>query len=547
MGAGGRDNSTAFGRGRLAALRMSPHVSLIELLVVSALLAVLAVAVFGRHVADGGLYGDDWANLAVYEFADSPRYVSSVDEFADRLGSRPLLAALLPLPHALFGGEASGQLALALLLGLLTCVCFYLFLRAIPLAPLHAGVIAGLALIFPWADSIRLWATASLNTVALCFAFLGAFIALRGIESDGRRRTAALIGSSALYALSVLTYEVASVALLLVGVLYVLRVPRATALRWWGVHAGVVTAALVYTAATTVKDVGSVGNRLADIPSYSRSALAIFSLSFVPPGTMHTAPRAAAIFLLVGIVGFAAWRWYVSRDARLGFWLAFVAGSAIAVGSAYAFTLGAYLDPILAGLFNRGNIFAAFGMVAVIYGVAMLAGQLLRDRRLLGVVIVGASISLVAAGYAVRVSDDIDAWDEAARLQKPVIRNATRAARAGLPNSMILTFGYPAQVDGGVSIFDVHWDLDGALRVSTGGRVRDAFPIHERSRLSCGPRAMTISYPEIGDTVFVGYRATYFVDGRTGRSERVASRADCLSAGTRFQPGSWQVPPGFEA
>jgi hypothetical protein len=57
---------------------------------------------------------------------------------------------------------------------------------------------------------------------------------------------------------------------------------------------------------------------------------------------------------------------------------------------------------------------------------------------------------------------------------------------------------------------------------------------------------MTVAYPEIGGAVFAGYRAAYFVDGRTGRSERVSSQEDCLATRARFTPGSWIVPPGFE-
>jgi hypothetical protein len=516
----------------------------VELVVVSALLTVLGVAVFSRHVVQGGFYSDDWSNLALYEFADSPRYVNAVDVTAAELGSRPLLAALLPLPHALFGADMAAQLALALGLGVLTCVLFYLFLRAIPVAPLHAGAIAALALIFPWADSIRLWATASVNTVALCFAFLGGYLALRGLESEGRRRTTALVVAAVLYGLSVLTYEVAGVALLLLGVLYLQRAPRVTALRWWAIHGAVVVAALAYTAATTDKEVGGIGQRLDDLPSYTRHAVAIFSFSFVPPGTTNGLLRAGAVALVVGIVGFGAWRWRTTREPRLGFWLAFVAGSVVAVVSAYVITLGASLDPIKGGTFNRGNIFAAFGMVAALYGAAMVLACLLQGQRRLAVAVAAASVLLVGAGYTARVSNDIDAWVRAARLQEPVIENAERAARDALPGSTLLTFGHNGQVDGGIPIFEVMWDLDGAMRVRTDGRVRHAYPVHDRVRLRCGPRVMTIDYLEIGYAVSASYRKTYFVDAATGRHERVASQADCLSARRRFRPGSWVAPAG---
>ena len=242
---------------RLARLRRAVvatgPVSFVEVAVVAGVLSVLAAITFGRHVLDGGFYSDDWGNAAVFRFAESPRFFNAVEEFAGYLGSRPVLAVVLALPHPLFGDHLWAHHVLSLMLGVVSCLCCYLFLRAIPMARIHAGAIACLALVFPWADAIRLWPTASLNTVALDFAFLGAFIALVGIRREGRRSTVALAGSAALYALSVLTYEVAGIALLLVGALYLLNAPRSKALRWWAVHAAVVGAALVYTALTTEK------------------------------------------------------------------------------------------------------------------------------------------------------------------------------------------------------------------------------------------------------------------------------------------------------
>ena len=120
---------------------------------------------------------------------------------------------------------------------------------------------------------------------------------------------------------------------------------------------------------------------------------------------------------------------------------------------------------------------------------------------------------------------------------------AELAARDALPGSTLVTFGHSGQVEGGIPIFEVMWDLDGAMRVRTDGRVRHAYPVHDRARLRCGPRVMTIDYLEIGYAVSAGYRTTYFVDAATGRRERVASQADCLSARRRFRPGSWVAPP----
>lgn len=520
-------------------------ISALEVAGTAAYLALLAALVFGRHVLDGGFHSDDWGVARTYEFADSPRLLGAISEEMDLLGSRPLLATLLPLPHAVFGLHPEGHLALAAVLGVATCLCFYLFLRALPLAPVHAWAMAGLALVFPFADSIRLWSVASLNTAALCFAFLGAFVALRGITRDGRSSVVALALSSVLYAASVLTYEVAGAALLLSGALYLGRTERRKALRWWAIQAMVVVGALVYTALTTAKEVGGISDRLSDVPTYTRQAIALFSLSFVPADVTGTAPRAAGVLVAAAVVVVGVWRYRASRGPVLGFWLVFVAGSMIAIGTAYLITVGAFLDPIKPGLGNRGNIFAAFGFVSLLYGIAMIGLCLLAGRPAFVKSVVVGVLALIAVGYIVRVEDDAAAWDRAARLQEPALERVVDAASTLPPGSTVFTFGWPAQVSDGIPIFYVDWDLDGALAVRAGNRFRHAYPVYDRATFVCAPRAVSVQYPEFGSTAFAGYRRAFFLDVPTGRLERVTSRAACVRARATFRPGALQAPPGF--
>lgn len=511
-------------------------VSVAELLAALAVLGVLAAVAFGRQVADGGFYSDDWANVAAYRYADSPRYLTSVGTYQELLGSRPLLAVLLPVPYAVLGLDPAPHLLMALVLGVLTCLCLYRFLRAIPLAPVHSGAIAALALVFPWADSIRLWPTASVNTVALMSAFLGGFLALRGIDGTGWRARLALAGSAVLYACSVLTYEVAGIGLLLVGALYLRHAPRGRALRWWALHAAVVIAALAYTALTTEKAVGTAEDRIRDTPSYARQAVTILSYSFLPPDTTGAGARVAVLLVAGAIVAAGIWRYRTSRDRSLGQWLVLSAASAVVIVSAYLVTLGAFLEPLRPGVYNRGNLFAAFGFAGLVYGLVMIAAGIFRDHRAARVV-AGVVVVLTMSGYVVRARDDTSDWIRAWRLQQPVVAAAVEASR-GLPDGATLfTFGYPSQLSPGIPIFYVGWDLDGALRLRAKNDSLHAYPVYESGSLLCGARGISIRYRHSGSSGQADYSNAYFLDVPSGALRRVESVSSCTRALRRFRPG----------
>src|SRR5207247_10674065 len=91
------------------------------------------------------------------------------------------------------------------------------------LEPVHALAVAGLALVYPWSDGVRLWATGSLNQVAVCLGLAGATIALRGVAAPRLRGVAVHGLAVLLYAAAVLTYESVGLLLMLAGALYVGR------------------------------------------------------------------------------------------------------------------------------------------------------------------------------------------------------------------------------------------------------------------------------------------------------------------------------------
>ena len=269
-------------------LRSDSDLRPLEALVAALLLALLGLLAYGAFVGDGGFYSDDWSHAANYHFAESPRYLNAFEQQQEFLGGRPLSAALMPVPQAIFGPDPTPHLALAVVIGVLLSLCLFVLLRTMRMAPLHAGLIAALVLLFPWADSSRLWATGSVNSVSVAFFLLGLTVALRGFDHSGRRGTMMHAAAAILYLLSVLTYEVTASAALLAGLLYLDRAPRPVALRAWAADAVAVFAALLYSLLATAssRPVATVRDRLEDVPDFVRESFLLLSSALQPFGSM---------------------------------------------------------------------------------------------------------------------------------------------------------------------------------------------------------------------------------------------------------------------
>src|SRR5437764_3143887 len=130
--------------------------------IAASVLLILGGIVFEPAIAHGGFYADDWENgaSAVFYYEQS-----SIGPF--RPAFQPLLSVLTPLPHLLFGPHPAWHLALALVVGVAASLAFAAVLVRTGLSRLDAVAIAALALILPASDSVRLYSTAAINSIAL--------------------------------------------------------------------------------------------------------------------------------------------------------------------------------------------------------------------------------------------------------------------------------------------------------------------------------------------------------------------------------------------
>jgi hypothetical protein len=500
----------------------------------------LELLILWPHIESGGFYYDDWSHASAYRFGGYRDLAT--DSWRDVIPGRPVLAFLIPLPHALFGLNATYHLAVAAALSGLASWAFFVFLRGLGIEGGHALGLAVLSLVFPWSDAVRLWPTASLNNVSLIAYFLGTVAALDGLSggTPPRRRRAVLLHLTAaiLYVISVLTYEVAAGAILLSGVLYRTRASwRAVRKRWLFdacLVVGLLLVSLVLTA--RVRHVGSPGQRLVDLERFVKDGLSIFASMFLPHGVTSTA---ANLLVLTGAAAVAAAALVLIRRRNapeLQMWLWRGAAGVAAVALGYVMYLGSGLFPLYSGVDDRANTFAAFGFVAATYSTTALVSLIVaRGPGRLAAAILATGTALVGLASAQRLRIDIDNYDAATIWQDDELARLRAILSRPAHGSTIFTFGYPASSAPGVPIFWKPWDLTGAMRLSWDDESLHALPIYGKG-VSCDRTA--IRALEFARRKAAEYRdRPIFVDLRAGKTRQVRSRSDCFQARLVFRPG----------
>ncbi len=502
-----------------------------ELTLVALLLAAVGAAAYGAYVAHGGFYSDDWSDLAGYHFAGSPKFWTDVSDLHRTLGGRPMLALLLPIPNALFGSHPAPYLGLAAGLGVLSSWCFYLLLRTLTMRPAPAVAIAILTLLFPWSDSIRLWPTASMTTLSVCFLCLGVVVALHGLRRHGAAAIVMHAGAAALYLMSVLTYEATGAAALLAGALYIGRAPARSVARRWLVDVVVVIAGLTFSLVNTVasRPVGSPSARLSDVPHFVRQALALLVSGIIPPASSRILQ--AVVLLAIGLtLTLAVIRLRRRADPELAPWLGWCAVAVVMIAATYFMFLGSHLHPNDPGIDNRTNILAGFGYALFAYAIVALAAHLLIPGSPLATAGPLAAAGLIAVGYAVHLHDDQTDWRRAAGLQAGILSSIAGNVPRLPPGGTLVSFDVTDQAAPEVPVFKDKDDFSGALRLQRNDASLTGYPVYPGITVRCGRRVATVTGAGDYGTHTARYGHLFFLRAATGRSARIPSRRACAAA-----------------
>lgn len=518
----------------------APAPTVLELGLATAIVATAAAVVFGPHVAHGGFWYDDWSNAAAYRFSPSPRLWHATETFREVLGSRPVLAFGLAAPHAAFGLDTSLHIALAVGLGALASVLLYVLIRTLGASPPPALAVAVLALVFPWADSLRLWPSAGINQLALVLYLAGVLVALAALRRGSSWLHAV---SVALYVLAVLTYESVAAVVLLSGALYLAKASRRPALRRWAVDLAVMAAGLGYALATTTKTKGTIAGRIDAVPEFAKQAVELLGIAVLPLGDSRAA-KAAGGLLVAALAVVAIRRWRRRELAELGPWLGGAVLAFAVIGVTYAFFLGRSQVPLAGGGLNRGNLFAAPAYAFVVVVAAQVAASIVGARTRVPVGLVAAAlVAAVAVSYGYQAREDAARWDRGADLQARVLVAVRAAVATQSTGVTVYTFGAPGSVSFSIPVFSTTYDLDGAARVTLGDRTLHAYPVWGSIRLTCGPRQIVPSGRRRFDaSIAAPYGRAILVDVPSGRTARPESREACRRAVARFTPGPAFAP-----
>jgi hypothetical protein len=508
-------------------------------------LLVIGLAGYIGHVRDGGFYYDDWANSARYHYSSSPGFFGAVSDYWNLTSYRPTLTLYIPITHAVFGYHMGAHLAWALVLALGMSLALFLYLEALGLDALSAGAIAILVLLFPASDSTRLWSTSSVASIAIGLYCVGTLIAFRGLRAQ-RHGWAIHAGAIGLYALSVLTYEIAA-GPILASVLVYRRAAgwRRAATRWLADLAVIVPILLLVTSHNgrgklTLSAEFSHARVIAD------QGLSILANAAVPFGSPR---RESVIALLLSVIACAALVWFLlpRRDparAQLGRWL-FVVPAAV-LGTALGWFIFVPADPYYSpgslGLGNRTNALASVGIVALVYAVASLAGILvfrgLPRWRTLSAAFAALLSVVVGIGYLRTLDRHETAWNQAFALEESTLNVLKGQLGQPLPNSTIYTFDQAGYLKAGIPIFASSWDLNGAVKITFHDASLTAYPVIQGVPMQCG--AQSVSIPVAGYNPS-GYGRSYLVDIASGRVARVTSKRSCEALLGTFQPGPFNL------
>lgn len=505
-------------------------------------LVLLGAAAFGAHVVHGGFYFDDWTIYEMY----GTRGLSAVDFSFER----PLTKLTLWLTQSAFGLDFELHLAYTLATAVLASVAFYFFLRALRIEPVHAGAIAALALIFPWADSTKFWSVLAPDNLAIALYFGGVVMAIRGLSRSGRAAVAMHAIAVLMYVASILLYEIAGALVLVSVALYATQAPLRSCIPRWLADVGAGGGALLAVGLSTTRPIRSLlvqfdhARRIAD---EGLTILARAAFPFQGPGRAPILALLAAAAAAVVVARGLPYEDPGGREIRRWLWVA--AGAAAGTALGYGLIVPAdpyWYYPLFPGTGNRINVLAAFGYVTLVYALAMATGlalfRLVRGARHVRYWATGFAVAvagLIGVGYWMIVSDDRAAWRLAWAEQQRVLSSVREQLPDPPRGSTIYTFGHAGDSAPGVTIFGATWDLDSAVRLNLGRPSLHAYPILEGTRFECGrDRLYPVNgFRAMGEAHGSRYRRAFFVDVSREIAVRIDTRAECRIAARSFDPG----------
>jgi hypothetical protein len=545
--AGPSASGERLGRRIGAALMRRSAARPLELIVVLVLLALLGLAAYGDHVRNAGFVTDDWSLRETWLLRTDDGDFGQFWSFVDAFRARPVLGIYLGLVQAVLGFHQGMHLALALVTAIMLSASFYLLLRTLRFAPLHAGCIAALTLIFPAADSLRLWAIMGDGSWALALLVLGAVLTLWSFDAKAWRAWLLRGGAFALYAVSLLTYEIGIVALGASVLLYRCSAPWRKATLAWLQDVAVVVLVYILATRTAVVERLSPADTVDHARDIARNALKLVGTQVLPLGLPEAVALALAGLVIV-IAAAVALRLETDDPARqeIRRWLVAIGLSSVMTIAAYAVYASGWrgYDPLAPGLGNRVNALAALPLATIAYAlgalVVLLVSVWLPPRSRSWAAAAPALFGLLlAVPYFSTTRDHADTWTAGYRRAQGVLNLMSERMPKPPPDSMVLAFGQSAEESPGIPVWAARWDLNGAVALRYDDLTLAALPAFQGTTVACGRDSAGPANP--GFPVYVptdsrpyGKLYLFSADGHWAAPR---NRKECQRVAPSFVPG----------
>ena len=440
----------------------------VELLIAAVSLTVVTSCAFARFISSSSFYSDDWADAADRFYTPGGVTVANViSRFHDVFAYRPVLALYVPLKYTLFGTSPALHAIWSATLGLTVAFLLYVLLREYSIERVHALMIGALTLLFPWSDSVRLWASANVQNLSIAFALAGLIAAARGFSTQSWRLH---LSAGLLFAASALTYELTLPVIAASGLLHVFTVGWSRAWRRWLCDLVIVAGGVFWVRTHTPRSFSGLDlawRHALDIAHDGGvlAARAIDPLSTEP----HVKIVLGVVILTVAVGVINIWRGV--PDAQKWGALA-AAGSATAALGWLAFVpADPYYTPGIFGIDNRVNGLAGIGLVIATYTLlGVMASTVLAATGSLpqwtGAAVVAILAGALAVSYAVVLNRHISVWLSATRAQEKVDSALLAAFPSVPPGALVVSSGWWGYESFGVPCLRDHLGSQWASQIS---------------------------------------------------------------------------------
>jgi hypothetical protein len=514
------------------------------------LAAALELVTVVARMPRNSLFFDDWPIAAISHFGG---FSGLFENLLSVNPLRPVAATWFGFTSAV-GPPGSYVHALAApATHLLFVILLYALMRELGLGMGLSGALAALILLFPFSDANWLWYTDSTSGLALSFATGGALISLRSLSASGTRAVLLDLAAGALFALSVLTYQFAAIAVLLMIVVYLKRADRDGVARRMAINIVAVVSAVL----APLVIAGSTGPSAAPTAPVSQwPAHAVHLLDHgatllvnaaVPFGAPHRSVVAPIILVLIGVGVIAYVRGAGTGVRRWLSWAAFGATLTLCAYLVFVPTVNGFYDPLDVTQGNRVNALAGVGDCIFLVSAAMLAGELVKWRfqgaERLAMVVPAVLIVGLFAGYYSRLIGDVGSWSRASSAQHVELARLWPIGRppAGSTDYVFGGFGTTAA---GVDVFRAPWELQGAADIHWNDSSLIAYPMFSGIPIQCTPSGVVAVQGGGQLHAAAAYGHALFTDLHIGHRELITSRAACDAALKQFIPGPPTLPWG---